>query len=137
MSTPSCPGQPVTIIKAFAAPDLYTLLHVSPCSRGIDDAACLQEMVSDMDDVEQRSWGRLADWMKQRYHAECSAVSAVHKLASEAAFAGQPLPFQLDLQVMHFSSVGTLFALVHVSYAQSRSTSLRWVTRYMICVCTT
>lgn len=56
-------------------------------------------MVSDMSDVEQRSWERLAEWMKQRYHAECSAVSAVHKLASQAAFAGQPLPFQLDLQV--------------------------------------
>jgi len=26
-------------------------------------------------------------------------VSAVHRLASQAAFAGQPLPFQLDLQV--------------------------------------
>ena len=59
----------------------------------------VQEVVNDMDSVEQRSWGRLADWMKQRYHGECSAVSALHKLASEAAFAGQPLPFQLDLQV--------------------------------------
>ena len=60
-----------------------------------------QEMVSDMDDVEQRSWGHLADWMKQRYQGECSAVSAVHRLASEAAFAGRPLPFQLDLQALH------------------------------------
>ena len=56
-------------------------------------------MVNDMSEVEQRSWERLAEWMKQRYHAECSAVSAVHRLASQAAFAGQPLPFQLDLQV--------------------------------------
>ncbi len=56
-------------------------------------------MVSDMSEVEQRSWERLAEWMKQRYHAECSAVSAVHRLASQAAFDGQPLPFQLDLQV--------------------------------------
>ncbi|KAL0048541.1 hypothetical protein WJX82_005372 [Trebouxia sp. C0006] len=56
------------------------------------------EMVSDMSEVEQRSWERLAEWMKQRYHAECSAVSAMHRLASQAAFAGQPLPFQLDLQ---------------------------------------
>lgn len=60
----------------------------------------MQEMVSDMDDVEQRSWRRQADWMKQRYHAECSAVSALHKLASQAAFAAQPLPFHLDLQVL-------------------------------------
>ena len=59
----------------------------------------LQEMVSDMSEVEQRSWERLAEWMKQRYHAECSAVSAMHRLASQAAFAGQPLPFHLDLQV--------------------------------------
>lgn len=59
----------------------------------------VQEMVRDMESVEQQSWQRLADWMKQRYHGECSAVSALHKLASQAAFAGQPLPHQLDLQV--------------------------------------
>lgn len=59
----------------------------------------MQELVSDMDSVEQRSWARLADWSKQRYHAECSAVSALHKHASQAAFAAQPLPHHLDLQV--------------------------------------
>lgn len=59
----------------------------------------MQELVTDMDSVEQQSWARLADWMKQRYHGECSAVSALHKLASQAAFAGHPLPYQLDLQV--------------------------------------
>ena len=62
-------------------------------------SAVVQDLASDMEGVEQRSWSRLADWLKQRYHAECSAVSALHKLASEAAFAGQALPFQLDLQV--------------------------------------
>lgn len=56
-------------------------------------------MANDIDDVEQRSWARLAEWMKQRYHAECSAVSGLHRLASQAAFEGQPLPYQLDLQV--------------------------------------
>lgn len=69
-------------------------------SSEVKHVVAMQETVSDMDDVEQRSWGRLADWMKQRYQGECSAVSAVHRLASEAAFAGQPLPFQLDLQAL-------------------------------------
>ena len=59
----------------------------------------VQDLANDIDDVEQRSWARLAEWMKQRYHAECSAVSGLHRLASQAAFDGQPLPYQLDLQV--------------------------------------
>lgn len=62
-------------------------------------AVPMQDLANDVDDVEQRSWARLADWMKQRYHAECSAVSALHRLASQAAYDGQPLPYQLDLQV--------------------------------------
>lgn len=59
----------------------------------------VQDLANDIDDVEQRSWAGLAEWMKQRYHAECSAVSGLHSLASQAAFHGQPLPYQLDLQV--------------------------------------
>lgn len=81
---------------------MHTTAHHCQCvtSSDVKHMMTMQETVSDMDDVEQRSWGRLADWMKQRYQGECSAVSAVHRLASEAAFAGQPLPFQLDLQAL-------------------------------------
>ena len=64
-----------------------------------------------MDDVEQRSWARLAEWSKQRYHAECSAVSALHRLASQAAFAAQPLPHHLDLQVLPLPSVSATASL--------------------------
>lgn len=59
----------------------------------------MQDLANDMDSVEQRSRERLVDLMKQSYHGECSAVSAVHKLASQAAFTGQVLPYQLDLEV--------------------------------------
>lgn len=59
----------------------------------------MQDLANDMNDVEQRSWARLAEWMKQRYHAECSAVSGLHGLASQAAFEGHPLPYHLNLQV--------------------------------------
>lgn len=59
----------------------------------------MQDLVNDMSSVEQASYERMAGWMKHSYHGECSAVSAVHKLAAQAAYAGQPLPYQLELQV--------------------------------------
>lgn len=59
----------------------------------------MQDLANDMSSVQQASYERMAGWMKHSYHGECSAVSAVHKLASQAAYAGQPLPYRLELQV--------------------------------------
>lgn len=79
----------------------------------------MQELVNDMNNVELRSYERMAGWMKHSYHGECSAVSAVHKLASRAAFAGQPLPYQLELQVA--TQPGSHYTHPHVLEDQSCS----------------
>ena len=80
----------------------------------------MQELVNDMNSVQQRSYERMAGWMKHSYHGECSAVSAVHKLASQAAFSGQPLPYQLELQV----AAQPLLPLHHPHVLEDQSCSL-------------
>lgn len=42
---------------------------------------------------------QLAEWQQKRYVAECGAVAALEKVVKTAAAAGQPLPFDLRLEV--------------------------------------
>ena len=86
----------------------------------------MQELVNDMNSVEQRSYERMAGWMKHSYHGECSAVSAVHKLASQAAFAGQPLPYQLELQVATQPLLPLLPTLMFWKTSRAATVPLFW-----------
>ena len=52
-----------------------------------------------MEDVAERSFARLAEWKQARYHAECSAVAALHHVTAAAAAGGHPLPHTLQLEV--------------------------------------
>lgn len=59
----------------------------------------LQAHAAALAEVADVTHTRLAGWRQQRHHAECSAVAALHHIASQAAYAGQPLPHALKLQV--------------------------------------
>ena len=52
-----------------------------------------------MEDVAERSFARLAEWKQARYHAECSAVAALHHVTAAAAAGARPLPYTLQLEV--------------------------------------
>ena len=52
-----------------------------------------------MEDVAERSFARLAEWRQARYHAECSAVAALHHVTAAAAAGAHPLPHTLQLEV--------------------------------------
>ena len=95
----------------------------------------VQELVNDMNSVEQRSYERMAGWMKHSYHGECSAVSAVHKLASQAAYTGQPLPFQLELQVATQPLLPLLPTLIFWKTSPAAISTAFWcIQKYLICM---
>lgn len=54
--------------------------------------------LEDVSGLAQRTHDRLGEWIRARYRAECSAVSALDKVVKEAAIKGTPLPFDLRLK---------------------------------------
>ena len=94
----------------------------------------MQELVNDMSSVEQRSYERMAGWMKHSYHGECSAVSAVHRLASQAAYTGQPLPFKLELHVTTRPLLPLSSFLMFWNTSPAATFTLFWTSQaYLIC----
>ncbi|KAK9824418.1 hypothetical protein WJX72_010134 [[Myrmecia] bisecta] len=79
---------------------------VEGCRREVDLLKARMQLLAEramahvtlMEEIAGKANARIAEWLKQRYHGECSAVSALHKVASEAAFRGKPLLAKLHIE---------------------------------------
>ena len=66
-----------------------------------DMLGLLQAHQAQLQEMADSTNAQVAAWQEQRFQGECSAVAALHQLASQAVMNATTLPFTLRLEVPH------------------------------------
>lgn len=69
------------------------------CAQVADMFRLLQAHQAQLQEMADSTNAQVAAWQEQRFQGECSAVAALHQLASQAVMNATTLPFTLRLEV--------------------------------------